>query len=1059
MIKNYLLLLPALIALSDTGNAMSPPMPAAAIALTTSGKVHTCITLAESASPSEKSAAAELAAYLKKVTGAEFEILIPEQAAGRPAIAVGPGASKTLAPGLDLSKLGNSGLGEDGIVMKSAPPHLILTGAEGSARGTLYAVYEFLEREVGVRWWTTTEEFVPRAPTLAIRPLDVRYKPPFSSRELFTWGMVHEEKQWAYDGSDAAVKDWGKARFAARLRNNGHATSLPESLGGVSMPIGWVHTFYTFLPPEKYFKDHPEWYSEIDGQRTTVGPRNFHAQLCMTNEAMLAELSKVVLEAVRKQPQFGMISVSQNDGWGNCQCAKCVELDTVGGSPSASLLYGINKVADAVAAEFPGFKVETLAYLYSRKPPTKIIPRPNVIVRLAIIERYAAQPIDSDANRTIMNELKGWSSVASDLFLWDYCTNTYTPMAPNPVWQVFAPDLRTYRDHHVSSVFMEGEAIGVSDFVDLKTYLLAHLLWDPSRDEDKIIEEFLSGYYGKAGPALRQVLASYEEQARAVKFGMWYGTRNARWIALSTVNRATELFQKAEIAVKDDPILLGRLKRARISLEHQWLRNYAYYREQAKQQGAVFLGPKDPALAAMDFATHVRSEIAAMPADERFAWILPMFMSIRFDAYLDQLTEINAVATKTGPLPSGFREIPRNQIIDFEESLATVSKAAGAEIVSDANAANGLAMLVTPPKPKDGPPVPEVSANTIVGVASEPPDSTDRQVQVKTSDFASLGGFGRYHIYAVVRSEVQLPDGSFDAIVQDDKKSRSLGKVSFRFSPLVPEKSTGQTRPMASDGEYHVYDLGTYDLPHESVSVILSPVKGNIYVDRFIFVREPAPVIEAIQPDARNAASQAPKATMSADAVVLLSSSFDNLGPWTASDPKLYEINDGSLMMINGSKDAPLAVKFTMKPGTPVSVALDFRTAADNTYGHEFVMSLKDSTSGKGYSIRGCGKPDHFGQPGAESGFAYGPYGVSASGGEPGAALPVSASAEPRRLVLTFDPATQLVTLTQDDEVVVSFTGTQNLKQVDTFDLQLSSFEGGPVRIVDDVVISGTRVR
>ena len=68
-------------------------------------------------------------------------------------VAVGPGAAKAVLPGLDLDK---AALGEDGIVLKSAPPHLVLTGAAGSRRGTLYAVYEFLERELGVRWWTHT---------------------------------------------------------------------------------------------------------------------------------------------------------------------------------------------------------------------------------------------------------------------------------------------------------------------------------------------------------------------------------------------------------------------------------------------------------------------------------------------------------------------------------------------------------------------------------------------------------------------------------------------------------------------------------------------------------------------------------------------------------------------------------------------------------------------------------------------------------------------------------------------------------------------------------------
>jgi len=32
---------------------------------------------------------------------------------------------------------------------------------------------------------------------------------------------------------------------------------------------GFVHTFYPLIPPEKYFAQHPEWFSEIKGTRTT----------------------------------------------------------------------------------------------------------------------------------------------------------------------------------------------------------------------------------------------------------------------------------------------------------------------------------------------------------------------------------------------------------------------------------------------------------------------------------------------------------------------------------------------------------------------------------------------------------------------------------------------------------------------------------------------------------------------------------------------------------------------------------------------------------------------
>jgi hypothetical protein len=55
------------------------------------------ITLAESASAPERTAATELATYLKQVTGVEFAVVAPPAAAGRPVIAVGPGAAKGVA--------------------------------------------------------------------------------------------------------------------------------------------------------------------------------------------------------------------------------------------------------------------------------------------------------------------------------------------------------------------------------------------------------------------------------------------------------------------------------------------------------------------------------------------------------------------------------------------------------------------------------------------------------------------------------------------------------------------------------------------------------------------------------------------------------------------------------------------------------------------------------------------------------------------------------------------------------------------------------------------------
>ena len=110
-----------------------------------------------------------------------------------------------------------------------------------------------------------------------------------------------------------------------------------------------------------------------------------------------------------------------------------------------------------------------------------------------------------------------------------------------------------------------------------------------------MIDEFLNGYYGKAAPALRQVLDLYAEKASPAFLHSFNDGPNADWLDLAAMNRGTELFQQAESAVADAPEQLARVQRARLPFDGQWLRNYGRYHEQAERELIPFLGPQDPA--------------------------------------------------------------------------------------------------------------------------------------------------------------------------------------------------------------------------------------------------------------------------------------------------------------------------------------------------------------------------------------------------------------------------------------------------------------------------------
>ncbi|MBL7146569.1 MAG: DUF4838 domain-containing protein, partial [Phycisphaerae bacterium] len=301
------------------------------------GVAKAVIVIAEDASEPEQHAATELAEFLEQITGAEFEVVSPP-AADSPRLLVGAEAAKLAEP--DFS---TEGLGTDGIVIRRVGDDLILAG--GHPRGTLYAVYTFLEDELGCRWWSSSESTIPNKPTLEVGNLDVRYVPVLEYREPYWF--------------DAFDSDW-----AVRNKSNGNRPKLDEKRGGNHTYQGFVHTFYPLIPPKTYFKEHPEWFSEIKGKRTYE-----RAQLCLTNEEMRKELVKNLKANLRNNPAATIASVSQNDWHGNCQCAKCAAVEKEEESPAGLMLRFVNSVADDIKEEFPNVAISTLAYQYTRKPP------------------------------------------------------------------------------------------------------------------------------------------------------------------------------------------------------------------------------------------------------------------------------------------------------------------------------------------------------------------------------------------------------------------------------------------------------------------------------------------------------------------------------------------------------------------------------------------------------------------------------------------------------------------------------------------------------------------
>ena len=496
----------------------------------------------DEASASEAHAARELQWHLEAMTGELLRVVRAADADRRYPIVVGK--SEMLARrGLLLDF---DSLGAEGIRVLTDGPALILAGNQ---RGVLYAVYTFLEDHCGCRWFTSDCTTIPKTGTVRIKDLDEVYIPPFEYR-------------------DTDYPNCRAPEFGVRNRLNGLYSQANAQWGGHIKYRGFVHTFNHLVPPARYFAEHPEYYSEIKGVR--VGPDR--TQLCLTNPEVLRIATETVKRWIQESPDCQIISVSQNDWHNYCQCPACTALAEREGSQAGPLLHFVNAIADAVREEHPDVLIDTLAYQYTRKPPKYVKPRSNVAVRLCSIECCFVHSLEEcPFNRTFVADIEGWNAICRRLHVWDYVINYAHTIQPFPNLYVIRPNIEFFRDHGVTGIYEEANYFSKGgELAELRTYLIAKTLWNPSYDTDRAIDEFVRAYYGPAAPHIRAYIdlihgSVCSDKERHVRI---YSPPGAYLDDERTLARAERLFDRAEAAVAGDEILGHRVRVARLPIQY-----------------------------------------------------------------------------------------------------------------------------------------------------------------------------------------------------------------------------------------------------------------------------------------------------------------------------------------------------------------------------------------------------------------------------------------------------------------------------------------------------------
>jgi len=451
------------------------------------------VVIADDANLVQRAAAQELADYAGKIAGQNIEVITLSKLVANTAgltFFVGDGAAEHV-----LGKSVKPWRMEEWM-LKSVPAGFVLAGDDGSgnpwsintAAGSMLAVYTLLEDHLGVRWFWPGEfgEHVPKDAAAVIPALDVRRLPGFEIRSVqLGYSSIYHTKTF-----DEAARKW-----ARRAR-----------LGWVKSAVfghSWDAAFD--LRKGETFKQHPEWFALVKGQRRPP-------QMCTTNPEVIARMVEYVLNG--KQD---IMNISPSDGGGFCECERCQALDVPGVLAydhkhvqlSDRIFTYANEVARRVREKNPAKSCGMFAYTFYNKPPLKIKKlEPNLY--LSFVYQSAGQR-DPENLREWREAVAGWQALDAKLVVREGWGNHYYFDMP------FIHDRQIIANLTEASRlgFVAAYGEGSKSFATMAPnfWALTHMLWDPRRDATQLMQDFYQSAYG---PVAQEMEAYFEAYNRAL---------------------------------------------------------------------------------------------------------------------------------------------------------------------------------------------------------------------------------------------------------------------------------------------------------------------------------------------------------------------------------------------------------------------------------------------------------------------------------------------------------------------------------------------------------------
>ena len=452
-------------------------------------KIPTRIRLAPKASEPEQFAAEELAKYLKRIYRHDFPVRRSTSPAAREISVEVQRRPRRRVPIAKEDDAFETIVGQDRVRLRGQTP-----------RAVVYAVYGFLE-ELGCRWFAPRYKFyrgigherVPRLkrfePSLGKRC----WKPTFIYRK-----KLIEEAQTHTPANTVALIEWmakNRLNVLSAPLNYQHQdrfrwdvvreTLAPEAQRrGMVIEVGG-HGYENFLHPETFFDDQPDWFAQLNGQRS----QNPHAVFNTANPAAMRTFVSRVVGWLRQRPEIDIFALLPPDGtlWSEDAASQRQ------GSPSRRQALVTRAVWQALRRHKLAVMLSTTAYHNHANYPENLRIPSDVMVDVAPFYQSYREPIfDPTAkhNASHLDELRQWTrNHDGPISLYTYYRKYFWMSKPVIFPGLMWSEMSYLRDRGVEGIGMYSEP---GDWLtyELQHYLHARLAADTSQDVTALVQDY-----------------------------------------------------------------------------------------------------------------------------------------------------------------------------------------------------------------------------------------------------------------------------------------------------------------------------------------------------------------------------------------------------------------------------------------------------------------------------------------------------------------------------------------------------------------------------------------